>query len=219
MARAKTDKKLVSFVKGALVNKLVRDRAEIENRSESAIMEEVLLDGMLPENKEARFVVENYLYNEDGNIGEALTVLFGNNSAGIKWNAVHDNFFPLVKYAKNQETFCNTILSGEEKELCHTCSQIKSVIEKLEGLGKENVYYQREAEWGKTLLEELETKPESSRLINFYQLLLSSWEEFKNWSITYRLLADLAKLEKSWRDEAEARVELLNIIKIVSAEW
>lgn len=52
-----------------------------------------------------------------------------------------------------------------------------------------------------------------------YQLLLNNWEDLKGWSITYRLLADLAVLEKGWRDTAETRTELLQLMKNVSAEW
>lgn len=214
MARAKTDKKLVSFVKAGLINKLVKDKAEIENRSESAIMEEILLDAMLPEEKEARFVAENYLYGENGNIGRALEALFANNSAGVgkAWSSKYDNFEELMKFAKTESSLYNqTILTGEERELPHMKSQFRAVIDALKN--------ESEKEFAQTLLEELETEPQFSRFGNIYQILANNWEDLKGWSITYRLLADLVSLETSWRDTADARAELLEIIKRTSSEW
>ena len=119
MARQKTDKKLISFVKLPLIERLVKDEAEFENRSESAIIEAHLLDSFMSQNKNAKFWVENYLYSEDGGIGQTLEAIFSVNSAGIRWQSKYDNFLPLVEFARTQQAFCRTILSGKEKEIEH----------------------------------------------------------------------------------------------------
>ena len=225
MARNKTEKITLSFEKVNLVKKLVGDIAIKENRSLSAIIENIILTTLMPENSDTKWIIEKYLYSENGGIGKALTAEFENNSVGVNWNAVHDNLLPLVQFASTQEVFCKSVLNGNEAELPHTILQVQSVLDRLNKLSEEatdskkKLYYKKEAEWGAELLKELKEEPQYSRLNNFYQLLLNSWEDFKDWTITYRLLADLAKLEKGWRNDPEARMELLQILKNISAEW
>ncbi len=201
----------------------MKDEALMENRSESAIIEKHLLDSFLPVEKNARFWVETCLYGENGGIGRTLQAIFSSNAAGTNWESVHDNLLPIVQYAKSQECLCNSVPVGNEKELFHFCSQLAAVCLKLEKLADKNsdkgIEYNNEAKWARQLLKEANDEPQFMRYINFYQILLNNWEEFKNWSITYRLLADLAVMEKGWVDSPEARIELLKIIKEVSNEW
>lgn len=221
MARNKTEKITISFEKSELIKKLVGDIAIKENRSLSAIIEKIILQNLLPKNSDAQWIAEQYLYADNGGIDKALSALFSNNSAGVNWEAVHDNMLPLVQYAQTQAMYCHTILSGTERELFHLKDQIQLVIEKLEKLAQEknSNYYKKEADWGRVLLEELTEEPQYSRICNFYQLLLNSWDDFKNWTITYRLLHDLVEIEKGWRSDPAARIELLQLIKQVSDEW
>lgn len=224
MARNKTEKVTVSFERPELIKKLVGDIAVKENKSLSAIIEKIILQSLMPENLDAKWIAEQYLYSKDGGIGKALGAIFANNAAGVNWGAKHDNLLPIVQFASTQEVFCNTILTGEEKELHHAWSQVDSIIHRLERLSEEadgdkKFYYKQEADLGKELLKEFKEEIEYTRLFNFYQLLMNSWEDFKDWTITYRLLSDLAKLEKSWRNDPEARMELLQILKNVSSEW
>lgn len=225
MARVKAniEKKLISFTKLHLIDKLVKDEAAVENRSESAIIENRLLNSFLPKEINARYWVENCLYAEDGGIGKTLEAIFSSNAAGTNWEAVHDNLLPIVEFAKTQESLCRTKPTGNENELPHFCTQLDSICLKLEDLAEKNtdkkIEYGNEAKWARELLKVAKEEPQFIRYINFYQIVLNSWEALKGWSITYRFLADLAILESGWKDTPEARNELLNIIKNVSQEW
>lgn len=220
MARAKAEKKLVSFVRANLVNKLIKDRAIVENRSESAIIEKILLEGLLPKEKDTKFIVENYLYGESGDIGKTLEMLFASNavSVGEEWAAKHDNFENVLKFVSKESSLYNqTILTGKEPILPHMKSQFRLIVDVLKN--------ESERKWGEALLDELEKEPQMARCTNIYQLLLNNWNEqvgvnvtIKKWSITYRLLADLAILEE-WRNIPEVRTELLEVIKELSVEW
>ena len=218
----------ICFEKSELIKTLVGDIAIKENKSLSAIVERLILDSLMPKNRDARWIAEHYLYAGNGGIGRALSALFGNNAAGIDWKPVHDNFLPLVRFASEQENSCRIPLTGKEEELHHTYSQITSVIDRLKffadkeadaGNKDKEWHYRKEAAWGDTLLEELKTEPRKSKLVHFYQLLLNNWDIFKDWSITYRMLCDLADLEKGWKNNPDTRTELLQIIKSVSDEW
>lgn len=216
MKRQKNDtqKVLISFSK-AVYDKLIEAKAILENKSKSAVVEEILDKEFMPEDKEARYVIENCLYSEDGGIGRALEALFANNSAGTgeAWSSKYDNFEELMTFAKMESTLYNqTILTGEESELPHLTSQFKKLIDKLTD--------DSQREYAKAIYEELDTEPQFTRLGNIYQILQNDWENLKGWSITYRLLADMVRLEKgNWRDTVEAKAELLEIIKRTASEW
>ncbi len=227
MARQQTDKKIICLVKSALINGIISDRSEIKNISESAVIEQILIDHILPQNKIARDIVEEYLYGNERNIGKTLSALFSYNSIGgeLQWSSRYHNFIKLVQYAKYQECLCNTALTGKEELLPHCILQIESVIKKLETLAntdkndEHKLIYKNEATWGKELLLELKNQPQYSHLFNFYTLILNNWNDLKGWNITYRLLNDLVLLEPNWRNNYETRTELLEIIIEISNEW
>ncbi|MDD6401793.1 MAG: hypothetical protein PUG10_09340 [Lachnospiraceae bacterium] len=216
-----SEKKLVSFNNFTIVNKIVKDRAIVSNESESSIIENIIIKDLLPENKEGRFIVENVLYGDNGGIKKTLEVIFQNNEAGLNFKSKYDNLLPIVEFAKTQQLYSNSVLTGKEPELHHCISQVKGVIGRLEELSNEknDINYKEEAKWGKELLHEMETQVQFSRLINFYALLTHSWEDLKNYSITYRLLFDLVKLNDDWNDNAANRIELAELIRTVSRDW
>ena len=225
MARNQTDKKLVSFTNLNLLNRLIKDEAEKENRSESAIIENHLLDVYLPKNSQARFIVEEYLYSEISSVEKTLSVIFELNSAGINFGSQYDNLFPLVEYAYEQELSNTTFLTGEEKDIYYIYSQMTSVVLKLKNVLEkvdeylEREYYLKEIEVAEYLLNQLKEEPDKCNLANVYRLLINNWEVLKSWSITYRLLAALVTVSKGWNNTPDARIKLLKIIKIVSEEW
>ena len=62
--RVKTEKKMISLAKPDLINRILKDKSETLNITESAVVEQVLVDNFLPKNSDAKFIVENYLYSE-----------------------------------------------------------------------------------------------------------------------------------------------------------
>lgn len=226
MARKKTEKTTVCFENPELLKKMIGDIEDVENKSFSSIIERIIFTNLLPKNSDAKCIVEHYLYGENGGIGQALSAVFSSNSAGVNWEAAHDNLLPIVQFASRQEVFCNISLTGTENELYHAYSQMQSIIDRLNKLSEEaavdeekRLYYEKEAKRASELLRKLQDEPERSRLVNFYYILLDNWEDFRDWSITYRLLYDLVMLEKGWRDNPEVRIELLQLIRSVSSEW
>lgn len=206
-----------------MVDKLVKDEAAVEKRSESAIIENRLLDSLLPREKNARYWVENCLYSQEGGIGKTLEAIFFSNAAGLNWEAVHDNLLPIVEFAKTQDNLCWTKPTGKENQLHHFCLQLDALCQKLDTLAESKVdkklEFENEAKWARELYKEAVEEPQFMRYVNFYQIILNCWDELKNWSITYRLLADLASMQNGWKDTPEARQELLKLLHQVSNEW
>lgn len=226
--RKQADKKLISFVNSHLINRLVKDEADIQNRSESAIIENRLLDSFLPDESNARFIAATSLYGDGGGVGNALEAIFSNNAAGLNHASKYDNLLPIVEFAHVLSCSSRAIPTGKERERVHFCSQLDSVATMLEELAADaaaagdvvtRVSYQNEAKWARALLEEFETEPQYTRYSNIFQLVLNNWDVLKGWSITYRLLTDLAAMEKDWTDNANTRTELLRLLKEVASEW
>ena len=205
-----------------IVEKMVSDEATVEKRSASALIEKHILNDLLPENPCAAMWLQ-LLYDGSWGIGEVLEACFANLSAGIYWQAKHDNALNIVKFAHHWESMANNIPDPESHEMHHFLSQLDSVVTKLEIIAEEtqNGQYeaQKEAKWAKDLYNIAKTEPEYMRFSNIYQLLLNNWEHLKNWTITYRLLADMVAMQKNWRNTEETRYELTQILTAVSAEW
>lgn len=208
-----------------IIETLISDETIIENRSASALIEKHLMDDLMPENKNARFWIE-CLYSGEWGIGDVLKAAFSTNAAGARgaWSSKWDNFLPLVEFALRQESLCNTVPTGEELELHHFRSQLDSICKKLEGLSEDkdnqnNFFYMNEAKYARKLLKEANEEPEFMRYSNYYSLVIDNWDALKDWSITFRLLNDLAAMEQGWLTTPESRYELTQIIKELSKDW
>lgn len=198
---------------------------DIEYSAETINVEDPPLERNVPKNKEARSWVENYLFSPNAGIGETLSVAFEANAAGTNWNAKYSNLLPLVEFALSQEVLRSTSITGQEPDLYHCISQLKNVATRLKQLMVEaedlnsEAYYQKETEFAVHLIEELTSEPQFCRLCNIYQLIIRNWSSLKGLSITYRLLSDLARMEKGWINTPEAKMELCAILKSVSEDW
>lgn len=178
-------------------------------------------------NKDARILTE-LLLTEKWGIGNVLNSLFGLNAAGTRgaYSSRWGNFLPLVQFAQKQECLCNTIPTGKEPELYHFRSQLDSICKKLEELAADESndnetrhYYANEAKYARELLRQATQEPRLLRYSNLYQLLINNWSVLKDWSITFRILTDMATLQKGWRSTPEARFELVQIINGLSKSW
>lgn len=212
MARAKTEKKLISFVNGNLVNNLIRDKSELNNCSDSAIVEQILLDSMLPKNKDVRKIIINHLYSEAECDNVKITLYF----IFKRCRRTHNELEQLVQFARNQSLSAPKFdaLSSEEQEFFR--SSIASVVHELKENAKSTIEYFFVSR-GETLLFELEKYPQKFGAFDVYDLLLDGWNIWKRLTIVYDLLAELVKLGQ-WNNDCETRVELLETIKIMSAE-
>lgn len=206
----------------AIVEKMVSDEATVEKRSASALIEKHILNDLLPENPNAAMWLQ-LLYDGSWGIGEVLEACFADLSAGVNWQSKHDNALDIVKFAHHWECMANNIPDPEAHEMHHFLSQLDSVVTKLETIAEEatsgQYEAQKEAKWAKDLYNIAKDEPEYMRFSNIYQLLLNNWEHLKNWSITYRLLADMVAMQKNWRNTEETRYELTQLLTTVSAEW
>ena len=205
--------------------KLFNPFSNKNNSRKPIIIKNPFPEHMLPEDANAKLVITEYLYGQYGSTGNALEALFSQNAAGIEFKSVHSNFLPIVKFTKRESEFCNTRLTGDEMELHHLYSQLESIVEILDKQEKSCIDKKKreeclkQLELGQNLLQVVRDEPEKMKLPCYYNLIIHNWSVLDNWSRTYRLLSDLVSLESNWRDNAEIRLELGELICNLANEW
>lgn len=194
-------------------------------RSSSYIIENLLLDGLLPENEEAKSIVRNHLYpdSERGGVQKTLEAIFAYNAAGANWNSKHDNFKPLVDYCLVFGTPSATY-NGKGTVLPHFYSQLSDVVDRIENCANSCIEpydrkrYEAKAEWAKSLYKTSQENPNEIVIRNHFELVRDCWEMLDNWSITYRYLMDLVTMGE-FQESTIARNDLYDIINDISKEW
>lgn len=174
-------------------------------------------------NKHAVFWAKNYLLSKDGNIEKILFAIFSFNGAGNNWESLHNNLLPLVIFAYMESLLNPQVPIKTTGEYEHFLTQFSSLVDKLEYLAEtnpaKNVFYTVEFYRAGNLLKGIESNPPFTRLPDIYKLILDNWDDLKDWCITYRLLADLAIIYKSWTNTFSKKLELLTILSNVTNEW
>lgn len=204
----------------------IDDIAEKEQRSSSYVIENLLLDGLLPENEEARELVYNNLYPYtcvNGGIQKTLLCIFYGCAAEAGWNERYADIEPIIAFCLQiceRDAHC----TGKEKLLYHFRSQLDSIISRIANCKDSciEVYERNEIrlqeEWGKHLLDIAEKTPSKVNFHDHFQFVFDCWEMLYDWSYTYRYLSDLANLY-NWPENAYTRNKLYDIISSISKKW
>lgn len=203
----------------------IEDLAIKTQRSSSFIIENLLLEGLLPKNEEAKFIIQNNLYpdSEQGGVKKTMDALFSNNAAGINWSSKHTNFKPLVE-------FCiyfidsNSKCKNDDGRLHYLQSQLRDIVDRIENSANSCIepldrkMYFSQSEMAKMLLEIVEKNPTEIIFKNHFQLVYDCWDMLDDWSITYRYLGCLAEM-CDFQENTNARNKLYDIITELSKEW
>lgn len=203
----------------------IEDLAKITGSSTSFVIEQSLLNGLLPDNTDARSFVFNYLYNKDDkfSVRSTLDKIFAWNNAGIDWNSKHDNLRPLVEFSLfnldgdpllPQENGAmhsflysfNSVIKRAAKEL----DLVESIIDKSQFLCV--------IDYAKTLYEQAKDNTVQIGIKFFYEVLFDMWSLIKGWSMTYRTLSALASMS-TFHENSETRNAIVDLVDQISKEW
>ena len=203
----------------------IEDLANKTQRSSSFIIENILMDGLLPKNEEAKSIIRYNLYPDDdqGGVQKTLDAVFSENSAGINWASRHSNFKPLVEYCIYYSSSTATIKDNENL-VPYLLSQLKSIVERIENCRDacietyDRKMYSSQLELAKLMLKNAEENPKEIVFRNHFQLVYDCWDMLDDWSITYRDLGCLARM-CDFQENTNARNKLYDIISELSLEW
>ena len=184
------------------------------------------MSALLPRDKTMRSIAEKQLFCENGNVGRALAAMFDENSISDTWQAKHNNFLPLVQFARSQANTCELRAEdADTAELDCGISMFELILNYLRKFEEQtdnaerSDYYKQEVQRGECYLKEMKGSVRSFKTQYIYDLLIRNWSGLSDMQITYRLLHSLVQLNTGWRADPEARLELLDLMKKISAEW
>lgn len=213
-----------SELKKRFIESRIDDLAAQQDRSTSYIIESLLMDGLLPDNEEARSLILTSLYpDHESGVQKTLTEVFAYNAAGIDWKSKHKNFRSLVDFCL---AFCDGTArcKGTEMRLEHFCSQLRSIVDRIEDCTNcciepyDRIRYESLTSWAKTLYTTAIKTPKSIVFRDHFELVRDCWEMLDDWSITYRYLSDLAAM-CDFMESADSRSALYDIIDGISKDW
>lgn len=222
MARNKTSKMTVSFEAMDIIKNMAGDIAQEENRSISSVIEEIVLNGLLPYPSSVKWLILDCLYDDDG-INKVLSSIYMMYGTGYNLDDMPGNMRPLAEYGLQQASISQTTIDDTDtSSIQYVCTQMRALINILQDVAAkaqdhdpiQSVTYQTDVKWATEITNELEKTPKFSKLSNFYQFLLNNWEVVADISITYRLLSMLVSMDR-WDNNAHARLTLLTIIRRV----
>lgn len=206
------------------IEEVLQRKAEQENCSISALIESAILDSVLPENKQARYILEYRLVGEHA-VRDALEALFSWNSGGLNWRSVYINFKPFVEFAIENCKNTGPLLK-KDGHMTHFFSQFESIVHRIEALStyciepNEKIHYVSQAKLARTMYEQ---GLENARNINYKDLLVlvnDCWDMLYDWTFTYRFLADISELNvNGWNESSSAKNELYHLIVEQSKDW
>lgn len=217
------------YVSSETNKKLIENRIDYlsakDNRSSSYTIESLLLKELLPKNREAKSIIEHYLYSTSGQSGVKFTLdaLFSYNAAGVYWKSKYNNFKPLLEYCMKYG-IDSTKITGKEPQLHHFHSQFKEIVEQIEKRTEEVIEsldrekYENKLDWSRQLLKIIESNPKSIVVKDYFELIYDCWDMLYDWSITFRCLSDLSLLGE-FDESNDSKNILCDIVCELSEEW
>lgn len=207
----------------SFIDNRIDDIANELNCSTSNVIEQTLIDALLPKNKNAHFLIYNNLYNDKSGVRTTLDSIFAWNNAGVDWNSKYDNLRPLVEFSLfnldgdpllpqengTMHSFLysfNSVIKRAEKEL----DLVENIIDKSQ--------YFSSLDYAKTLYEQAKDNTIQIGIKFFVEVFLDLWSLIKGWSMTYRALSALASMS-TFRENSETRNALVDLVDQISKEW
>lgn len=205
-----------------LVDVMVDDESKSLRKKPSAILELMVLDGLLTKNEQIKFWIVN-LYRGCSS-GVILSSVFDYNSAGVNWKSCNLPLLPFIEFAINEQKFIRYYDVDKERvyHLLNCLDSIKRIFEKLkeENMDIEsNLKYRDALEMMDFFVEQLNNENQEIQFIAFYRFFKKYWDDLKDSTHTFRALCDLATIQKGWRNESESRYALTQCLRELADRW
>ncbi len=209
------------------VESCIKDVSEVENRSASAIIEQYILDHLLPQHVFAKSLIMQIYQEQNGGIRNVLAGFFQINAAGTEpWRAKYANLQPLVEFCLRHvdgEATCK----GTEPAIYHFRSQMSALLAHIDKYVAsvcdpfEHDLAAGKAAYFRSLYERAEKEADTLVFAEVFSALLEWWTVVGEWSITSRALYDLMVMlpQNALKDDAYTRTELRKLLIEISCAW
>ena len=199
-----------SLEKKELVDNIVSDESNSIGRKISAIIELTVMDELLTKNNQIRFWITE-LY-KGCTSGEILSSIFDYNSAGFNWKSLGLPLLPLIEFAIDEQKF----IDKDEFDKDSITSNLIDYLIQLKNNFMENSNDERDSDVKyKKCLEALEffidvLKKGNQKIpfVMIYRFFKDYWDILKDSAYSFKVLSDLASMQKGWRNDNYSRFGL-----------
>lgn len=190
---------------------MVDDESTCTRKKPSAILELRLFDSFLTKNDQIRFWILN-LYQGDTS-GKILSLVFDYNSAGVKWKSLGLPLLPLIEFAIDEQKF----IDKDEFDKDSITSNLIDYLIQLKNILMENSNNERDSdvkckkglECLEFFIDVLKKGNQKLRFVMIYRFFKDYWDILKDSAYTFKVLSDLASMQKGWRSDNYSRFALV----------
>lgn len=207
-----------------MIETIIADEANATRLSGSALIEDHILNDILPTNKIGRDLFQD-LYSGKP-IKDILSALFNMNAAGTnfecRWEP--DTMRPFVEYAMDlmvKNHFRNRGGTYNREKNPYLLSQLKTLVHILREADETN----RAANLHNTIsffedyIGLTDENVEEIRMSSYLQMIQDNWDILSKSTYTYRALYGILEVEYDWETYPEERYQLGQLIKENSMSW
>lgn len=190
-----------------LVDVMVEDQSKSLRKKPSAILEKMVLDELLSNNNQIRFWILDLYQGKSS--GDTLSSVFNYNAAGVKWKSLGLPLLPFIEFAIDEQKF----IDKDEVDKDSVTSNLIDYLIQLKNILMENSNNERDSdvkckkglECLEFFIDVLKKGNQKLRFVMIYRFFKDYWDILKDSAYTFKVLSDLASMQKGWRDTEESR--------------
>lgn len=216
-----------------IIERRAADVAELTDQSVSIVIEDALIERLLPHDEHARHFVNGVLFGkkclissnewEDYRIRDALSDIFADVSAGVDWKPRYDNTKPFVDFAYSLlKTHRPRFTKRNEypSELDDVAYDFDSLCSVLENQAKktDTPGLSADARRARDLIYP-NIENGSIAPIKIIETIVFNWDAVANSTHTFRVLHHLLAACSPWEDTAEERAHFQSLCESIMSEW
>lgn len=194
-----------------LIDAMVDDESKSMRKKPSAILELRLFDNFLTQNEQIRFWIVNLYQGKSS--GDTLSSVFNYNAAGINWKSLGLPLLPFIEFAINEQKF----IDNDEFDKDSITSNLIDYLIQLKNNFMENsnnerdsdVKYQKGLDALEFFIDVLNNGNNEIRFVMIYRFFKDYWDILKDSAYTFKVLSDLASMQKGWRNDNYSRFTLV----------
>ncbi len=193
-----------------LIDAMVGDESKSMRKKPSAILELRLFDSFLTQNEQIRFWILNLYQGKSS--GDTLSSVFNYNAAGVKWKSLGLPLLPLIEFAIDEQKF----IDKDEFDKDSITSNLIDYLIQLKNNFMENsnderdsdVKYKKCLEALEFFIDVLKKGDQKIPFVMIYRFFKDYWDILKDSAYSFKVLSDLASMQKGWRNDNYSRFGL-----------
>ncbi|BAK45823.1 hypothetical protein [Eggerthella sp. YY7918] len=228
------------FTYSSVLNKEILERraadiAELTGRSVSLVIEDTLIERLLPHDEHAQHYTSAVLFGKkcsvssgewnDYRIKDALSDIFTHISAGVNWQPKYTNSKPLVDFTymlfqAHEPSFNTSRRKAYPTPLDELTYDFDSLCSVLETEAKQDIVpgLEAQARRARNLLYP-GIKNASVEPLTLIELIVSNWQALEKSTHTFRVLHHILAACCPWEDTAAERARFQGVCESVMSKW